>query len=104
MALDGRDEIKEGHWVDSHGKPIAYTNWDKGQPDNKMSYVLWTVPQNFLSKKSNGKWDDSESMHKTHIICLKPPKMIKTTTPKTKAATTTVQLTTGTSQFNLLSN
>ena len=74
MALDGRDEIKEGHWVDSHGKPIAYTNWDKGQPSNKINYVFFTVPENFLSKKSNGRWDDSERTHKTHIICLKPPK------------------------------
>ena len=52
MALDGRDEIKEGHWVDSHGKPIAYTNWDKGQPSNRINYVLFTVLENFLSKKS----------------------------------------------------
>ena len=103
MALDGSDKDKEGHWVDSHDKPIGYTNWDKGQPDNKISYVFFTLPQNFLSKKSNGKWDDSEKTHKTHIICVKPPKMMKTTTPKTTTAgvsTSITQLTTGTSQFH----
>ena len=103
LALDGRDEIKEGYWVDSHGKSIGYTNWDKGQPSNKINYLFFTVPENFLSKKSNGRWDDSQRTHKTHIICLKPPKMIKITTPKattTKAPTTTMQLTTGSSEFD----
>ena len=106
MALDGRDEINEGHWIDSYGKTIGYTNWDVGQPDNKVNYVFFTIQQDHLGKRSNGKWDDNERTHKTHIFCIKPPKLIKTTQTTTTTTTPTNALTatTGTQELNFLFN
>lgn len=54
--LGATDEEVEGNWVDVKGKPIKWTNWDTGEPNNvggKEHYLM------MLSSSNNGKWNDT---------------------------------------------
>ena len=50
------DEAQEGKWLTIEGKPLAYTNWFTGQPNNKQNlehYVLMSGQKNI-----DWRWSD----------------------------------------------
>ncbi|HBG5344026.1 TPA: DUF5011 domain-containing protein [Clostridioides difficile] len=53
--LGATDEVVEGDWIDVEGKPIKWTNWASGEPNNvanKEHYLM-------MLSSSGGKWNDT---------------------------------------------
>lgn len=55
--LGATDHAKEGVWVWVDGTPVAYTNWDRGEPSNSRDLKTGET-ENFLMISKYGKWND----------------------------------------------
>ncbi|XP_065132709.1 uncharacterized protein [Paramisgurnus dabryanus] len=61
--IGATDRDKEGQFVDINGKPLTFTNWDSGQPDDYKS-----VQDCSVLRVGTGFWDDTDC-DKRPIIC-----------------------------------
>lgn len=56
------DTAVEGTWLDVFGDPLAYTNWENGQPDGSTS-------QNCALINTGGKWADEGCGNNLRYLC-----------------------------------
>jgi uncharacterized protein (TIGR03067 family) len=65
--LGATDEQKEGDWKWIDGKPLAFTKWGPGQPNNKQNEEHYLML--FLAKEEWSDQPDRSSQHKTYFVC-----------------------------------
>lgn len=61
--VDGSDEINEGQWFFSDGKPMTFTNWLGGQPNSDEKgehHISFDI--------GSGKWRDSTSVYRMFFL------------------------------------
>jgi len=75
--VDGSDELEEGVWKFSDGRPCTFTNWQKGQPSNRdgKQHVL------MVRADHNGQWNDGHSAARKPFVCEWDPERGSAPTP-----------------------
>ena len=74
VVLDANDFKSEGNFVSSTGKPIEWSNWREGEPNNQGGehyvgmYVTYRV-QHVSEIALSGKWNDIPDWFVLDIFC-----------------------------------
>ena len=75
--LDINDISNEGVFVDHDGKPITFTNWMSGEPNNAGDEDAVYIPR---FKHDNLQWNDLGTHHDfPYALCVFYPNTIQTT-------------------------
>jgi WD40 repeat protein len=65
--IGATDEQKEGEWKWIDGKPLAFTKWGPGQPNNKQNEEHYLML--FLAQREWSDQPDRSSQHTTYFVC-----------------------------------
>jgi hypothetical protein len=69
------DEATEGQWLTVDSKPVSYTNWFTGQPNDKANQEHFALMTNVIAggESINWRWSDqpnqTQALHKPGFVC-----------------------------------